>query len=83
MGDIDVNMLHEYDNWKAEKRFTAEDYSPEAFLLDRAKTVAIEKLIRIDELVSDELEGGALQADNLAYANDLIEDIWRVIHDND
>ena len=85
MGDIDVNMLHEYDNWKAEKRFTAEDYSPEAFLLDRAKSVAIEKLIAIDELVSDEIPNVPLQfsGGRIEDANELIAHIWRVIHDDD
>lgn len=83
MGDIDVTTLHEYDNWKAEKRFTAEDYSPEAFLLDRAKSVAIEKLIAIDELVSDEAPDVPLQLSDIYDANNLIEHIWRVIHDDD
>lgn len=83
MGDIDVNMLHDYDNWRAEKRFTSEDYSPEAFLLDRAKAVAIEKLIAIDELVSDELNEAALRLSSIEDANELIAHIWRVIHDDD
>lgn len=46
-----VEFLKEYDEWKSEKSLGLE-LSPDAFIIDRAKTRALEKLIKIDELMN-------------------------------
>jgi hypothetical protein len=51
MSDEQVQFLTEYDEWKANKRVSRDDLSPEAFLIDRAKEQALQKLIKIDELM--------------------------------
>lgn len=51
MATDDVKLLTEYDEWKAERKRSANDLSPEAFFIDRAKEQALAKLIKIDELM--------------------------------
>jgi hypothetical protein len=48
-----VAFLTEYDQWKSEKRVSRDDLSPEAFLIDRAKVQALEKLIKISDLMNE------------------------------
>lgn len=44
-----IEFLTEYDEWKAVKKVQRDDLSPEAFLIDRAKDQALQKLITIAE----------------------------------
>jgi hypothetical protein len=46
-----IEFLTEYDQWKVERRAASSDLSPEAFLIDRAKEQALEKLIKIADLM--------------------------------
>lgn len=48
-----IEFLTEYDQWKAERRVALGDLSPEAFLIDRAKEQALQKLIKISELMEE------------------------------
>lgn len=52
-GEDQIKFLEEYDLWKTEKRQSANDISPEAFLIDRAKVQALEKLIKIADLMDE------------------------------
>lgn len=48
-----VEFLTEYDEWKATKKVQRDDLSPEAFLIDRAKDQALQKLVKIAELMNE------------------------------
>lgn len=48
-----VEFLEEYNRWVAEKKLAGTDLSPEAFMLDRAKSQALEQLIKIEERIKD------------------------------
>jgi len=62
-------LLTEFMQWQAEKKVSGNDLSPQAFLIDRAKTQALDMLIRIDAEIDawEELEDYAVE--------DLIENI--------
>jgi len=62
-------LLTEFMQWQAEKKVSGNDLSPQAFLIDRAKTQALDTLIRIDAEINawEELEDYAVE--------DLIENI--------
>lgn len=51
MSTDDIALLTEYDEWKATKRVQRDDLSPEAFFIDRAKEQALQKLIKIADLM--------------------------------
>jgi hypothetical protein len=53
MSTDDVALLTEYDEWKATKRVQRDDLSPEAFLIDRAKDQALQKLIKISDTLEE------------------------------
>ncbi|TXH08883.1 MAG: hypothetical protein E6R03_17465 [Hyphomicrobiaceae bacterium] len=63
-------FLHEYSKWQKEQKILAADASPEAFLLHRAKEQAMEKLVKIADLMEE--------AD---WEDPLLDDIWKIIND--
>lgn len=51
MATDDIELLKEYDAWKAQRKIDKGDLSPEAFYLDRARDQALQKLINISDLI--------------------------------
>ncbi len=51
--DNEIEFLKNYNAWVMEQKAKGVDVSPEAYMLDRAKEQALEKLIKIDEMIAD------------------------------
>lgn len=47
--ETDIEFLEEFERWKGEKKVTASDLSPSAFLVDRAKDGAWKKVQAIED----------------------------------
>lgn len=56
--DSEIEFLKEYNDWVREQKAKGVDISPDAFMLDRAKEQALEKLIKIDEYIEAHRENG-------------------------
>jgi len=51
--DNQIEFLKEYNEWSMLQKSKGVDITPDAFMLDRAKTEALEALIAIDTLIKD------------------------------
>lgn len=51
----DIKLLDEYNSWVAERKRSANDLTPEAFMVDRAKQDALSKLVTIDGLLDQKI----------------------------
>lgn len=40
----DINLLEDYNRWVGEKKMSVKDFSPEAYVIDKAKEQAFEEL---------------------------------------
>lgn len=49
MSDDHVEFLKEYNAWIEQRKRASRDLSPEAFIVDRAKDEALDRLINIEE----------------------------------
>lgn len=60
--DKDIALIEEYNEWVLEKKRSLNDTTPTQFLVERAQAQAMEKLLKIEKLVTacidfgDELE---------------------------
>lgn len=54
-------LLTEYVQWKVKKGMESKDFSPSAFLVDRAKEDALQKIVAISEAIED--------AESVSYAD--------------
>lgn len=48
----EIESLKAYNNWVMEQKAKGVDVTPEAYMLDKAKTDALEKLIKVDEMIA-------------------------------
>lgn len=51
MAEDHVEFLKEYNEWIAQRKLSAKDLSPEAFLIDRAKDEALDRIIEVEMLL--------------------------------
>lgn len=84
--DKEIELLSEYAKWHTEKRMTANDYSAEAFLIDRAKENALEKLIKIADFFENVLAGVSEDHRSVYLSThydidgeDTVRKIWEVV----
>lgn len=69
--DDELEFLQEYQAWVAERKIKP-DTSPEAFLIDRAKEQALEKLIQIRDIIEDTRGWGEAEMDAALTEIDVI-----------
>lgn len=69
--ETDIEFLEEFERWKGEKKVTATDFSPGAFLVDRAKDGAWKRI----QAVEDEIEKIEAETDELSE-----EKVWAITH---
>ena len=50
--DNEIEFLKNYNAWVMEQKAKGVDVTPEAYMLDKAKTDALEKLIKVDEMIA-------------------------------
>ena len=63
-----VELVEDYLAWKGEWGRASKDFSPENWNIQRAKEQALEKLIKISDLMEDK-----------TWEDPLLDDIWKIV----
>ncbi len=69
--ELDLELLNEYNQWVIEQKYDNAT-SPEKFLIDRAKTQALDRLIEIQEIIEG-LDSQADESDKAIAYRQIVE----------
>ncbi len=48
-----IELITEYNDWVTQKKITANDVTPEQFMVERAQSTALERLIKLSDELQD------------------------------
>lgn len=86
MAEDQIEFLKEYNEWIEQRKRISRDLTPEAFLVDRAKDEALDRLIEIEELLERYTEYSSWAGEDQEWINkcdDMLTEIRMIIKGDD